>query len=108
METHTIKNVIIAVNGKQIASLPEAIVNLSLNRIEVTIDEVLLSNETIGLHELAHSLKEFDVSGRVNDKTLIVEKAKVSRLTFDAKQGEAALLRNISILGLRARWDLEK
>lgn len=108
METHTIRNVLIKVDGKQVASLPEAVVNLGINRIEAIIDEVFLSNETIALLKLVSDGVEFDISGRVNGKTLMVEKAKVGRLTFDAKQGEPVLLRNIFILGLRARWDFEK
>ena len=103
------RNVWIKVEGKQIASLPEAVANLSINRIEVIIDEVFLSNETIGLLKLGFDQKpkEFDIGGRVNDRILIVEKAIVDRLTFDATRGEAVLLRNILIRGLQARWDFE-
>ena len=108
METHTIKNVLIKADGEQIASVPEATANLSIDRIEVTIDEVLLTKETIGLLSLTHTGKEFDVIGKVNDKTLIVKNSKINHLRFDAKKGEPVVLRDISILGLHARWDLEQ
>lgn len=108
METHTIKNVLIKVDEKLVAKLPEATANLSVNRIEVTVGEVLLTKDTAGLLELANSTQEFDVSGVVNDKTLVVMKSKVNHLIFDAKQGEAVVLRDISILGLHAEWLLER
>lgn len=108
METHTIKNVLIEVDGKPIATLPEATVNLSMDRIEVTVDEVVLTKETSGLLGLANADREFDISGKVNDKTLVVMKSMVNHLTFDAKQGEAVLLKDISILGLHAKWSFER
>jgi len=106
MERHTLRNVSLTVNGENVASFPEAVVNLELDRIEVKINEAFLSDETIGFLSLSSSKqpKQFTVEGTVNDRILIVEEAMIYQFTFDAKVGEPVFLRNISILGLRARW----
>jgi len=110
VETYTLRNVLIKANGNQIASLPEAVVNLDLDRIEVTVDEVPLSSDTMGLLNLESSEthKEIEVSGRVDSKTLVIKKAVLNGLTFDAKRGEIVWLRDISIMGLAAEWVFAK
>jgi hypothetical protein len=105
MEKHTVEKVAITIDDKQIASLPEAIVILNIDEIEVTVNEVLLSNETMGLLGLLGTQKEFTIRGYEGEKSITVEKAKINSLTFDAKKGEPVLLKDISILGLHARWE---
>jgi hypothetical protein len=110
MDTYAAKDVTIKVDGNQIASLPEAVINISLGRIEVVIDDVLLTEKTIGILSLTASdgLKEFEVRAKADGKTLRIEKAIVENLTFDAERGEAIHLKNISFLGLRATWEIEE
>lgn len=106
METYTIKDVLISIKGKKKASMTEALVNIDLSRIEVAVAEVVLSSDTIGL--LGLNSKEFDVIGKVDSKILIVERAVINGYIFDAQQGEPVILRDISILGLRAKWETAK
>lgn len=109
MDTYAAKDVAIKVGGNQVASLPEAVINIDLGRIEVVIDDVLLTEKTIGILTLTagDGLREFEVSGKVDGKTLRIEKVVVKTLTFNGQRGEAVHLKNISFLGLRAVWEVE-
>ena len=106
METHTMRDVSIIINGEQVATLPVAVVHLDLGKIEVVINEVLLSNETLNLLRLCseQTPKKFKVIGKVNGKTLVIDKAMLGSLTFEYEEGKAVRLKDISILGLIAEW----
>lgn len=110
MDTYIVRDVAIKIEGKQIALLPEAVINIDLGRIEVLIDDVLLTENTIGILSLTtgNELKEFEVSGKTDGKMLKIEKVVVKTLTFSAQRGEAVHLKNLSFLGLRATWEIQK
>ena len=100
-----IKNASVMLEDEKIALLPEVEVFLDIGEIKANVDEVVLSDQTIALLELMKSESEFNISGLVGSKQLTIEKAKIYHLTFNMDIGERALLRDITILGIHARWD---
>lgn len=107
MESYTIRNAQLLINGEQIAVLPEAIFIIDLGKIEVMVDEVILTADSIGILKLFSEKepKSFNIRGKVDDKTLVIEKAMIYRLNLTFNTGESVLLKNILIRGLNAKWE---
>lgn len=110
METYTIKSVTIKEKGNQIASVDEAQVKVDLDNIEVNIADTLLSTDTTGLINLSSSdpVREVEITGNTEDRTLVVQNAILGTFFFDAAKGEPIHLRNITFSGLRIVWIIKK
>jgi pectate lyase len=107
MEKYAVRNVEVVINGKKVALFPEAVFVIELDKIKVMIDEAILSSDTMGFFSLIgdKEAKEFIIKGKVNDKTLVIEKARIYNFGLTAKAGETVILKNIRILGLTAKWE---
>lgn len=110
MEKYEIKDVRIEVEDKVLAKIETADVLVGPTNIEVNLPKLELSNETLGLLRLAMERKsrEFTISGRINNETLVVENALIYNMGMNMKVGEIVVLRDIRILGLNAKFIYSK
>jgi hypothetical protein len=108
MEKHVLKEINIKLNGKNLASLDQAIINLDLNLVEVILDDILLTPQNMVLISLASTErgKELEITGKVEGKSISVKNAYLKTLSFDQTKGEAPHLKDILFWGSSVIWEV--
>jgi hypothetical protein len=108
MEKHVLKEINIKLNGKSLALLDQAIINLDLNLVEVIVDDILLTPQNMALLSLASTErdKELEITGKVEDKSLLIKNVYLGTLSFGQTKGEPPHLKDILFWGSSVVWKI--
>ena len=103
MDNYTIDDVVITTDGQRIISAPEATVRIDLNSIEVLITEVALSPASFNFLDKFRQ-GECTIIGKMDNRNLQVDRARVDGFTLAGTRGKEVLYRNIIFVALHAKW----